>query len=212
MAARHITLKSGGKTLSKGLEWGHEQASPVMVLIASDRLPVEWGMFAEAMGQKYHVIALENTSSVDLLSVLRVAGDAPVLVAHGDAARQACAVAAAYPDSLAALVLADYSPVPGQSQHEAVSVPAMVLRGRQSRLLPHADAVALHVAMPGSRLIEPEDCGDWPFGSCPEACATAVNWFLSELSSPFMQFVVEGEREPVDPKPKGDGRNRNRDR
>ena len=160
-------------------------------------------MFAEAVAQEYRVIALRHEAAANLLAVLRAVGGAPVLVAHGAAGKQACSVAVADPEALTALVLADYRPVEGPTEHRQVSVPAMVLRGRQSRLLPHADAVALHGAMPGSRLIEPEDCGDWPFGSCPEACATAVKWFVSELSSPFMQFAVEGDGEPVDPRPKG---------
>ena len=77
-----------------------------------------------------------------------------------------------------------------------VAAPVLVLRGRQSALMSHAEAVALREAFPGSRLIEPEDCGSWPFGSCPEAAAEAVEWFLSSCAMPVMEF---GGSEPVDP-------------
>lgn len=203
MAGRKINLRVDGKTLATGLEWGREQASPAIVLISSDRLPEEWAEFAEAVSQEHRVIAIGREAVASLRAVLKSAGGAPVLVAHGPAGRQACSTAAADPDALLALVLADYRPEAGWTEHTRVSVPAMVLRGRQSRLLPHADAVALHGAMPASRLIEPEDCGDWPFGSCPEVCAIAVKWFVSELSSPVMHFAVEGEGDPVDPRPEG---------
>jgi pimeloyl-ACP methyl ester carboxylesterase len=141
------------------------------------------------------VIALAPEVTGDGLAVAcRNVGSKAVLVAHGGPCKDAALFAASAPASLVALVLSDCNAdvVAGLR----VGVPVLILRGRQSALMSHAEAVALREAAPGSRLIEPEDCGSWPFGSCPEAAAEAVAGFVSSCAMPMMEF---GEGEPVDP-------------
>jgi pimeloyl-ACP methyl ester carboxylesterase len=170
-----------------------------VVLISSSKEPADWEHFALRLAEDHRVVALAGSAAKDLLAALRAIGGQPVLVAHSEAGIQASAVAASNPDALSGLVLADCCPS-ATTERIRVACPVLVLRGRQSTALSHSEAVALHEAVPGSRLVEPEDCGAWPFGSCPEASATAIRWFVSELASPFMEFVLPGDGEPVDPR------------
>ncbi|HKI84062.1 MAG TPA: hypothetical protein VKA63_06985 [Candidatus Krumholzibacteria bacterium] len=60
-------------------------------------------------------------------------------------------------------------------------VPVLVLRGRQSETLSHADAVAGYESLPIGRLIELENCADAPESEQPLALATAIVWFFESL-------------------------------
>ncbi len=131
---------------------------------------------------------------------MKALGGRPVLIAHGAAANEAFRLAVVDPQAVNALVVADYVPGPGPADHTRVRLPIMLLRGRQGSIMDHASAVRLREAIPSSRLIEPEDCGDWPFGSCSSAAAEAVRWFVAGLSSPYLDFAMTGEGEPVDPR------------
>lgn len=61
------------------------------------------------------------------------------------------------------------------------NVPVLVLRGRQSEALSHADAVAGYESLPVGRLIELENCADAPESEQPVALATAISWFFESL-------------------------------
>ena len=199
MPRRKLDLDLGAGRRLSCLEWPGAPGVKTVALIAADRQPLAWDEFASKLAGERRVVALPPEGGANLSATLRAVGGPPVLVAHGQAGRAACSVAASDPGHLSALVLADYAPAAGSAEPRRLTVPTLILRGRQSTLLDHASAVALHQAMPGSRLIEPEDCGAWPFGSCPEAAATAVRWFVSELAASFMEFVVPEAGEPVDP-------------
>lgn len=196
MAGRQIELQSGGRTVASGLEWGAPRGRrPALLLVAAGHAPAEWAAFAERLAGLHRVIALgPGTTGNGLAGACRNIAGGSVLVAHGGACKDAAAYAASDGAGLVALVLSDCDA--NDAAGVRVAAPVLVLRGRQSLLMTHADAVALREAFPGSRLIEPEDCGSWPFGSCPEAAAEAVEWFLSSCATPVMEF---GESEPVDP-------------
>jgi pimeloyl-ACP methyl ester carboxylesterase len=169
-----------------------------LLLAAASHAPAEWTAFAERLAGLHRVIALAwRGTGNDLAGACRSVAGGTVLIAHGGACKDAARYAASGAAGLVALVLSDCpaDDVAGLR----VAAPVLILRGRQSGLMSHAEAVALREAFPGSRLIEPEECGSWPFGSCPDAAAEAVEWFLSSGATPVMEFGEIGESEPVDP-------------
>ncbi len=196
MAGRQTELQSGGRKMASGLEWGVPVAGrPALLLVAGGHAPAEWAAFAERLTALHRVIALgPGTTGNGLAGALRSVAGGAALIAHGGACKGAAGYAASDTAGLVALVLSDCKA--DDLADLRVAAPVLVLRGRQSALMSHAEAVALREAFPGSRLIEPEDCGSWPFGSCPDAAAEAVEWFLSSCGTPVMEF---GESEPVDP-------------
>jgi pimeloyl-ACP methyl ester carboxylesterase len=198
---RNITLAIGAKKRLDCREWPRPaRAGTALALVSDERSPDAWNDFAGLLASQHRVVALPAEARHNLPEVMKALGRRPALVAHGAAVREAFRLAVAGPQAVSALVVADYAPGPGPSDYMRVNVPVMVLRGRQSVLVSHAGAVSLHEAIANSRLIEPEDCGDWPFGSCPGAAAEAVRWFIAELFSPYLDFAIPGAGEPVDPR------------
>ena len=59
--------------------------------------------------------------------------------------------------------------------------PALVVRGRQSKVLPHDEAVKMKEALQYSRLAELEDSGHWVHQEAPGAFVSTVRWFLGGL-------------------------------
>ena len=67
-----------------------------------------------------------------------------------------------------------------------ITCPALLVRGRQSRLLTHETAVRMRQALPESRvrLAELEGGGHWFHQDFPGAFEAAVRWFLDDLVTP----------------------------
>jgi pimeloyl-ACP methyl ester carboxylesterase len=181
-----IRVRLTGEGRADCLEWASRPGLSVALLISGDREPESWQEFAALTAQDWRVIAAPPATS-NTAGLVSALGGTPLLVAHGTACAAAILVASGVAQ-VSGLVLADCGPDFEGAKGQLANVPVMLLRGRQSRSVSHAQAVALHEAMPGSRLIEPEDCGDWPFGSCPEAAATAVRWFASQSGAPFLEL------------------------
>jgi pimeloyl-ACP methyl ester carboxylesterase len=76
------------------------------------------------------------------------------------------------------------------------AISTLILRGRQSKLQTHSDAVSLYESLPNSMLIEPEDCGDFPAKDNADAAAAALNLFIADSGDPEDGF---SDSEPVDP-------------
>ena len=76
------------------------------------------------------------------------------------------------------------------------AISTLILRGRQSKLQTHSDAVSLYESLPHSMLIEPEDCGDFPAKDNADAAAAALNLFIADSGDPEDGF---SDSEPVDP-------------
>ena len=59
VAGRQIELKSGGRTVASGLEWGAPGSRrPALLLAAASHAPAEWTAFAERLAGLHRVIAL----------------------------------------------------------------------------------------------------------------------------------------------------------
>ncbi|MCZ6539052.1 MAG: hypothetical protein O6922_04415, partial [Chloroflexi bacterium] len=79
------------------------------------------------------------------------------------------------------------------------AVSTLILRGRQSKLQSHEDAVRLRESLPHSMLIEPEDCGDFPARDNPDSAAAALNLFITGMGAPGESADDDSDSEPVDP-------------
>ena len=79
------------------------------------------------------------------------------------------------------------------------AVSTLILRGRQSKLQSHEDAVRLRESLEHAMLIEPEDCGDFPAKDNPDAAAAALNLFMTgmgESGAPADNYSGSGPVEP----------------
>ncbi|WP_424211165.1 alpha/beta fold hydrolase [Streptomyces sp. BI20] len=65
----------------------------------------------------------------------------------------------------------------------SVTAPTLVVAGRQDRLVPLAEARALHAAVPGSRFAT-LDSGHLPLAETPEALTTLISDFLDTPTTP----------------------------
>ncbi len=184
MTARQLNIQADARQFSC-IEWGPVVSGRVVALVSDARAPREWAAFAALISDNARVVAIPGDALGVLPQVLARLGGMLTVVAHGGACDIALRSEIAVRDRISGLVLADFDIGPTVSAvlAEQPLVRTMLLRGRQCARTTHAAAVMLHEALPGSRLIEPEDCGDWPFGSCPESCATAVKWFMSQTGS-----------------------------
>ena len=170
------------------LEWSDGEPRPPIVMLAGSGPAREWGQLAAGLATDYRMLALEKSEWPLLIEAIWASGEPAVLVAQGDAAETAIHVASVAPGSVRAAVLVDYALPDGADGIIKLAMPCLVFRGRQSDMTSHADAVALHEAIPGSHLIEPENCGAWPDSTCGPALGDSVRLFLSRLGEPFAAY------------------------
>ena len=81
----------------------------------------------------------------------------------------------------AALAAIRSDPRPHRGVEGRVRCPALVIWGREDRLIPAADAARVHALLPGSQLVLIPDAGHLPQREQPEAFARAVAEFLRGL-------------------------------
>ncbi len=172
------------------LEWscGGEPAPPLF-LIAGGGCASQWSDFAVRFAGEYRVAALEAEQAGSLLEAIWAAGEPAVVIAQGGSGSAAIDMAVSAPGSLRALIIADYAlaePASGTVMRPVA--PCLVFRGRQSEETSHSQGVRLHEAIPGSHLIEPENCGSWPSASFNSALEHSVRWFLSRAGTRVMEF------------------------
>ena len=107
-----------------------------------------------------------------------------VLVAHGKAARTCVQYALNLPIGPKALVLAEATLRDVGGDAGRVDCPVLVIRGRQSTVLSHSEAVAereAFVKAKKTRIVELEHTGNLPFSQRPHEFAEAVVWFLDSV-------------------------------
>ena len=170
------------------LEWSDGEPRPPVIMLAGSATAGDWGNLAAGLAPDYRMLAIEKSEWPLLMEAIWASGEPAVLVAQGHAAGPAIQVAIEAPGSVRAAVLVDYALPAGVTGPMNIVMPSLVFRGRQSDVTSHADAVALHEAIPGSHLIEPENCGAWPDDSSASALEESVRLFLSRLGAPFAEY------------------------
>jgi proline iminopeptidase len=63
-----------------------------------------------------------------------------------------------------------------------VTVPTLIINGRQDGVITPVEAKATHTGIRGSELLLLDDCGHFPFADQPDKAAAAVNKFLSQVT------------------------------
>jgi pimeloyl-ACP methyl ester carboxylesterase len=180
-----------------GIEWSTLSKSP-LVIAGKEASAGLFGPFAEQMMGRFRVVGIKADTYWNTITTVWWAGEPAVVVALGETGRLACRAASISPGSFRALVLADYVPPAGSTEHKGLAVPTLIFRGRQSKAQSHEQAVKLHEEMRGSHLIEPENCGAEPTKTGATVLAESITWFLEELGKPYMEFKTS--QKPVDPK------------
>ncbi len=144
-----------------------------------------WSIFAESMSQDRLVYGLWDLSPYLLLQSIWMIGEPAILVTQGlqpgDAGIRVANIARG---SVTALALVDYclsenSP----STTKDFTCPIVLIRGRQSQICDHTQAVATREAIGSKcRLVELEYCADRPAESCPQDFEAAIRWLIENGS------------------------------
>ncbi len=176
------------------LEWKDGEDKPPLFLLAGDGSGSDWAGLAERLASDFRVLALETHQRDNLMEGIWASGEPAIVIAQGQAGEAAIRLATYAPGSVRALILADYSLPAGAARPVLKPVsPCLVFSGRQSETASHRQSVELHEAIPGSQLIEPEDCGPWPEASFSDSLSQAFDWFTSRIELTVMEFqTAEG--------------------
>ena len=201
MEAKPRTIRHSGHSVD-AVEWNTEaQETAIVVVVDGDVLELV-SPLAHMLMDTFRVIGISPESAQDAVTVVQSLTEPTILLAQGDAGKLACEAALLVPAAITALVLADYAPRAGSINHSSLAIPVLVFHGRQSAAETHAQAVRVHEEIPGSQLIELDNCGSLPTKDFPTQLSESVRWFLHEMGKPHMQFAdfPGSEAEPVDPK------------
>jgi len=193
-----VTVKlQSGVEVSVNAWPGSDTARPI-VMIGPSTVADDWNEFAARLSGSHSPVLAGVSSSYELLMLIWEIGEPVLLLSQGSvAATLISKVVDIAPGGVTAIAICD-GEVPTRIIDSMHSVPALILRGRQGKLLSHESAVALHDALPHSKLIELENCGDFPARDNPDAAAAAVNLFLIESGSSVNSYT---DSEPIDPRP-----------
>ena len=164
---------------SSGIDSGDEGAVP-LVLVSSDDRPTSWDALAECAGQRWRVFVCHNPTANQLLQAIWSIGEPAVVCANGNEATvNALHAQSAGPGAIPLAVLIDYGMTGDESPVDAGPGNVAIIRGRQSQVASHADAVRARAAI-GERcvLIELENCGDNAAESSPAEFESAISWLM----------------------------------
>ena len=151
-----------------------------LVLVTSGGAPASWDALAEYAGQRWRVVACHNPTANQLLQAIWSIGEPAVVCANGDeAAANALQAQSAAPGAIPLAVLIDFGLTIDESPVNAGPGSVAIVRGRQSQVANHADAVRARAAI-GERcvLIELENCGDNAAESSPAEFESAITWLM----------------------------------
>ena len=153
-----------------------------MVIIAPESSPSDWNVFASLISPSHSVVLTDVSTSFELLMLIWEIGEPALVIAQGNkAVKVAKELVSIAPGSANAIVLCD-GVIPAKELPITYEISTLILRGRQSTSLSHADAVDMHVSLRLSTLVEPENCGDFPAKHNAAAAASAVNWFIKGVN------------------------------
>lgn len=195
--SENISIKLQSGVVVQVDAWPGSGAAQPIVIVAPGTSADDWNGFASLVVASRAPLLADVSSAYQTVQFIWEIGEPVLLLSQGEAAAEwVCEVVNMAPGAVSALVICDgVIPAGLISTMHAVSI--LILRGRQSKLLSHEEAVRLRESIPHSMLIEPEDCGDFPAKDNPDAAAAALNLFITkpdELADDF------SESEPVDPK------------
>jgi pimeloyl-ACP methyl ester carboxylesterase len=180
--------------------WPGSDAAQPIIIVAPGTSAEDWSEFsARIMASRAPVLA-GVSSAFELVLLIWEIGEPVLLLSQGDeaAAWVSHAVNSA-PGAVTALAIYN-GMIPAELVGMMHAVSTLILRGRQSKLHSHEDAVRTHESIPNSMLIEPEDCGDFPAKDNPDAAAAALNLFIAGSGDPGESANGDSDPEPVDPK------------
>ena len=189
-----VTLQSG-KVVSVDAWPGSDAAQPV-VIVAPGTTADDWSEFSSLIVASRAPLLVEVSSAFELVMLIWEIGEPVLLLSQGDdAAGWVSEAVNSAPGAVTALAICN-GRVPTELIGTMHAISTLILRGRQSKLQTHSDAVSLHESLPHSMLIEPEDCGDFPAKDNADAAAAALNLFIADSGDPEDGF---SDSEPVDP-------------
>ncbi len=192
-----VTLQSG-RVVSVDAWPGSDAAQPV-VIVAPGTSADDWSEFSSLVVASRAPLLAEVSSAFELVMLIWEIGEPVLLLSQGDdAAGWVSEAVNSAPGAVTALAICN-GRVPTELISTMHAVSTLILRGRQSELQTHADAVSLHESLPHSMLIEPEDCGDFPAKDNPDSAAAALNLFIAGMGE-SAESGDDSDSEPVDPK------------
>ncbi|MDA1278973.1 MAG: alpha/beta hydrolase [Chloroflexi bacterium] len=190
-----VTLQSGTPVSINA--WPGSDAAQAIIIAGPGTSAEQWSKFAAQVVPSHSPVLADVSSSRELLLLIWEIGEPVMLLSQGEVASAwVSEVVSMAPGAVTALAICD-GYVPTSLIGTAHAVPTLILRGRQSKLQSHEGAVQLHGALPNSKLIEPENCGDFPAFDNPDSAAAALNLFIAESGGSIDNFAAS---EPVDPK------------
>lgn len=180
--------------------WPGSDAAQPVVIVAPGTSAEDWSEFASLLVASRAPVLVDVPSALELVLFIWEIGEPVLLLSQGDAAAALVSqVVDSAPGAVTALAVCN-GIVPADLIGTKHAVSTLILRGRQSKLLSHEDAVRLHESLPHSMLIEPEDCGDFPAKDNPDAAAAALNLFIAGTGDLGELAGDDSDLEPVDPK------------
>ena len=172
-----VMLQSGS-TLQIHAWPGSEAAQP-MIIVAPDSSPDYWSDFVSGLTQSHSAIFAEVSSPYDLLMLIWEIGEPTLLLGEGlEAAHWISKIVDIAPGAVNATIICD-GDIPASRINQMHDVPTLILRGRQSTIQSHQQAVQMHERLRNSTLAEPEHCGNYLARYDPDVAAAAVNWFIA---------------------------------
>ncbi len=193
----NISIKLQSGTVVRIDAWpGSDTAQPI-IIVAPGTSAEDWSEFASLLVASRAPVLAGVSSAFELVQFIWEIGEPVLLLSQGDAAAGwVSQVVNSAPGAASSLAIYN-GLIPIDLIAVSHAVPTLILRGRQSKLHSHEDAVRLLEALPHSMLIEPEDCGDFPARDNPDSAAAALNLFITGSGESADSYT---DSEPVDPK------------
>jgi len=190
-----ITLQSGVQV--QLYVWDSPSPLSPMLIVAPDSSPEDWHDFAALLSPPSSPVLAEVTSALEILMFIWDMGRPVDLVTQGQQAAEWAADLVAMAPAAASSITICNGELSDKRIDDMHAISTLILRGRQSKSLTHESAVLMHDTIRHSRLIEPENCAEFPAKDNPDAAASAINWFLAGSGSGDDEF---SDSNPIDPK------------
>ena len=158
-------------------ETDSRDALPLLIVTSDESVEI-WDAFAEYAAGRWRVTLCCKPTANQLLQAIWSIGEPTVVCAYGaDAGIIALRAQAVAPGAIPMAVLIDFRLTGHELPAGAGFVRAAIVKGRQSTVATHTEAVEARAAIGGTCvLVELENCGDNAAVSCPAEFESAVRW------------------------------------